>query len=656
LGVALVAVAVDTVAVTYRQAPWAGLPMLLLYSIPATTVKEGLSPLAFVPAAIGYVVLLVSEGRDRLGRWGRVIGFGDNLAGQQEGVQTSLLGQTGRRVGVAVIGLAVVVPALLPALPEGVIGTGTGSGSGGSGRTIRVNNPMLDLRRNLTVQSNFPVFTYTTSRPNQDYIRLVVLDEFDGENWRTGERRPVQPLPANGELPDPQGLDPSVQRQRIETRFEVLPSLDSDWLPLLYSPKKLEVRGNWSYDATTLDVLARGEGNGTAGLTYVETSIRPEYTSEELKAAPIAPGAIRTRYTQLPDSVPESVKRLAEQLTENAENDWERAYELQQYFRNEFTYSTDVEPGHGGSALIEFLEDKRGYCEQFSATMAIMARSLGMPARVVVGYQEGTSRAQNQYEVKVKDAHAWPEIYFSGFGWVRFEPTPSGWAGPAPSWALPERTAVPIPTDLPSTAPTQAPIDRARPTRAPDGGTQELGGPTGGDGGGMNLLPFAIAAGVLVILAIPGVVRVAIRRHRLAQRSPRDLAEACWREIADTVTDLGSTWDEAATPRAAGTRLSGRLPVGVSAAVQRIVSAVERTRYAPLPDAGHADVRAATLEILRALRARTSHQRRLLATILPTTFWRPLTAIGRPITWLLDGIDEWGGHIAGRLRFRRAGG
>src|SRR5690606_3590690 len=112
LGVGLVAIVVDTMVATFRLAPWAGLPLLLLYSIPATTVADGISPFAFILPAIGYIALLVSEGRERLNRWGRVVGFADDVAGPQKSVGGSALGQTGRRVGATVICLAVVVPAV----------------------------------------------------------------------------------------------------------------------------------------------------------------------------------------------------------------------------------------------------------------------------------------------------------------------------------------------------------------------------------------------------------------------------------------------------------------------------------------------------------------------------------------------------------------
>src|SRR5690606_33887746 len=89
LGIGLVAFAVDSLAATARLVPWAGLPLLLLYSIPATTVAGGLSALAFVPTAIGYTALLMVESRGRINQWGRALGVSDRFTSHSEGIATS---------------------------------------------------------------------------------------------------------------------------------------------------------------------------------------------------------------------------------------------------------------------------------------------------------------------------------------------------------------------------------------------------------------------------------------------------------------------------------------------------------------------------------------------------------------------------------------
>ena len=89
-----------------------------------------------------------------------------------------------------------------------------------------------------------------------------------------------------------------------------------------------------------------------------------------------------------------------------------------------FTYSPTVQGGHSNDAVINFLSIRKGYCEQFSGTFATMARSLGLPTRVVVGFTEGQLRSDGLYHITGSDAHAWDEVCFDGYGWVLFDPTP----------------------------------------------------------------------------------------------------------------------------------------------------------------------------------------------------------------------------------------
>ncbi len=654
LGIGLVAVAVDCLCSTFRLAPWAGLPLLLLYSIPATTVSGGVSALAFIPAAIGYILLLVSESRDRLSRWGRVIGIADDIAGPQEAVPTSLMGQTGRRVGATVIGLAVIVPALLPTLPAGVFAPGNGSGFGGSGQTIKVDNPIVDLKRDLKLPQNLPIMQYKSNSDNPDYIKLVTLDEFDGERWKPSQRqvRNIENQPGEASrLPDAPGLDPGVKRTRVRTTFEVTDALESRWLPTPYPATRLSAPGDWGYDADTLDIVSRG--NSSAGLSYEVETLQIDFQAERLQAAYSAPSEVFSRYTKLPSTLPKQVRDLARRQTSGARTDYAKAIALQQYFRNDFTYNLDVAPGHGESAILEFLADRRGYCEQFAATMAIMARSLGIPARVGVGYMPGLRQPDNSWLVTAHDSHAWPELFFAGYGWVRFEPTPQAQTGLAPSWTVPTSTTQPgnspDPTINPDD-PRRNPDDRATPTPTAGAlGPVDAGGGTAG-GSGLSPLPFLVAAGVLFVLSWPLLIRTGIRRRRLSPRhSGEHLVEGVWRELADVTVDFGLTWDGAATPRLAGAQLRSKLPQHAAQPLQQLVRAVERTRYAPDPGDLH-DILAALMVVTSAIRSSVGRRQQLLGWILPTSLWRRVPQLWQPVAGLLDYLDASGARLMREIR------
>lgn len=664
LGIGLIAIAVDTLAATLRLVPWAGLPLLLLYSIPATTVSGGISALAFAPAAIGYILLLTSEGRERLGHWGRVIGFADSTAGQQEGISTSLLGQTGRRVGAAVIGLAIVVPAVIPTLPEGILGTGEGGGFAGTSSDtgpIQVNNPVVDLKRNLEMPQNVDVMRYQTDADPSDlgYIRMVVLDRFDGRQWSPSERK-IQPLSgpgSTGRLPEAPGLSDTVDQRTVTTKFQLTENLQPRWLPVLYPPTSVTGTGNWGYDPETLDIVSR-EGSFVK-LSYQVTSLDVSYDPEGLSTAGAPPPEVKERYLALPRDVPEQIYELARSVVRGSDNPFRQAAALQAWFRDDFTYSTAVQSGHGGSALMEFLDDKRGYCEQFAATMAIMSRSLGIPARVAVGYMKGDSLGDNRYVVKAHAAHAWPELYFAGYGWVPFEPTPSARTQVAPRWTMENPQSggsgtSEFPNNLPQDQRNPLPrrTSEASPTPMPNNSPDDpAGGGKAGDGG-FDSTPLLLGGGLLLLLAVPGVARIGIRRARLAATEPARLAEGCWRELGATVRDVGLLWDDAATPRAAGTRFAPSVgTVDEVAALDRLVRAVERTRYSPVP-ADVATLADDTRVVVESLLSGTTLRHRVRARLFPASLWSVIVTAVRPVTWVMDGIDLLGARIS--RRFRRA--
>ena len=129
-------------------------------------------------------------------------------------------------------------------------------------------------------------------------------------------------------------------------------------------------------------------------------------------------------FLDVPDDLPDVVAATAAQVTAGSTSAYDSALLLQGWFRTEFEYSLEVQSGHGNNAIENFLRDRIGYCEQFAGTYAAMMRTLGIPARVAVGFTSGTQTEPGVYSVLGKNAHAWPEVWFDGVGWVAFEPTP----------------------------------------------------------------------------------------------------------------------------------------------------------------------------------------------------------------------------------------
>jgi hypothetical protein len=140
------------------------------------------------------------------------------------------------------------------------------------------------------------------------------------------------------------------------------------------------------------------------------------------------PSWVTSRYLQLPAKLPASISNLARQITQGMENPYDKAEAITNYLRNNITYrETLPNPPAGKEPLEWFLFDiKQGYCNYYASAEIMMLRSLGIPARLSVGYAQGRfDDTIQRYVVIHKDSHAWPEVFFAGIGWVEFEPTVS---------------------------------------------------------------------------------------------------------------------------------------------------------------------------------------------------------------------------------------
>ncbi|MEC3456073.1 transglutaminase domain-containing protein, partial [Bacillus thuringiensis] len=182
--------------------------------------------------------------------------------------------------------------------------------------------------------------------------------------------------------------------------------------------------------------------NGDSSTTlhsYKVTYEIPEFSIENLKAVKTNEGQetnpyFMTKYTQLPESLPQRVKDLAANLTNDKDNRYDKVLAIENYFTdNSFTYeSTNVLfPAKSQDYVDQFLFDtKSGYCNNFSTSMIVLLRSAGIPARWVKGYTEGTldntlasAEGADVYTITNDNAHSWVEVYFPGYGWIPFEPT-----------------------------------------------------------------------------------------------------------------------------------------------------------------------------------------------------------------------------------------
>ncbi len=679
-GVGLIAVLVDLFAVRLRKAALAGLPLLALFTVPAAVITEPIAWPAFAIGAMGYVGLLVADGRERLGHWGRaVLVRRSRVTTSGTTADTGRLALSGKRVGVTAIALAILLPALIPALaPAPLFGFGAGNGSGTGGNNIGIPDAIAKLSGQLTQQRNDTVLTYANSDDLPRYLRIYSLDIFDGQKWTLSplKGRPEDRV-SDGPLPPAPGLAAGIPVKRVESRITVSDEIEQlRFLPLPYPATQVDADGDWRADQASLMVFSTRDE--AAGLEYGVVSGEPQPTRAQLDQAPMQPDG---RYTRLPDGIDPRVGETAMQVTRGAATPYQSAIKLQQWFTKGggFTYSLRSKRS-GGDALSRFiLSDRAGYCEQFASAMAVMARMLGIPARVSIGYTGGT-KIGDSWSVRTHDAHAWPELYFAGVGWLRFEPTPAGVAGQGTA-RVPQYSLPVIPTASPTGGPAAAsapgadspgePNSAAR--RNPRQVDRDLGGvPVAADPGLPVSAKVGIGLGVTLLLTLlPAVARllVVFRRRRTLRRAaagapppgspggpesgvalgaagaaPGEAAtravpavEAAWAELCDTLIDLGMPRHPDESPRALARRLTERyeFDAGTAAAVARIATAEERLRYAPTP--GSSGPPAGDLRIVRrALAATVSRRRRVGAVLAPMSTLLRLRALGER---LLDGFD-----------------
>lgn len=610
--IGVIALMTDLLVSGIRRPVWALAPPATLFLVPAIGLGADTGLVSFLCIAIGYLGILIAEGLNSTARWTRGLSH-DSADGM--GTATPVVWRAAGYIAVPALVLAVALGIVMPTLS--IPGWGLGSGQGNSG-PLELADPTLDLRRNLNQPSDRTVVTYRTDSPGGVYLRMASLPQFTDAGWQIA---PMQ-IDTGRTLPQVPGLTEEPNERRTTTIS--VRDFRSKYLPLPFAPRQLDITGSWGSDEQSLVVISTDPDSGIENLEYTVESVDIEPDGNVLSDAPAGTPPDSALTSVVPSDMPESLSNLAREVTKDASTPALKAAAIQAYLRSDrFTYSVDPQPGTGYQALENFLlKDRLGYCEQFAGAMAMMARVVGIPSRVAVGFLPG-SRSGNDYEVSIRDMHAWPELYFSGYGWVRFEPTPS--VATAPSWSIEgpgeageDPTSEPTSDEPTEEAPASQPPSAA-PTQQPTGETQDGAFPWGRTlaGAGIGLL-------VLCLLAAPAMIRIRRRSSRLdSERMPDERVESAWAEIRDTLVDLGGSWPEG-SPRSIGTEVSGRLHEGAADKMASVATLVERSRYSQnFADADAVqDIDRVTEEIRRAMAEPRSGRQRILAVIAPRSLFR----------------------------------
>ena len=400
----------------------------------------------------------------------------------------------------------------------------------------RIVDPMVDVRGRLFSGSDTVLFR--VSAEVATYWRLTSLPTFDGTTWGISQG---ELNGAGGELaPIREPLAGDTLLTSYQT-FEI-EGLAGNLLPASFEPVQLRAATRSLFYALEPGALVVGGTGLKSTDSYELVSKIPNPSYLNLMSAGVSRPP-STEYLAVPDTPEmERLRRLALDVTEGAASPYLQALALQNWFRTEFEYSLDVPAGDGTDATMQFIDRRTGYCEQFSSTMALLSRLLGIPSRVAIGFTPGDLDSDGSFTVRSQHAHAWPELWFDDIGWVLFEPTP-GRGAPNASY-----TGVDPQQDesTPSTTTTVVPTSSTPATTTAT--TQTSNAPTTVSatdrrGRGSTTPIWIIIATVLVswLTLMPALVR------RLSADESRPLISR-WRRVLEVYSESGWNIPQGLTP------------------------------------------------------------------------------------------------------------
>ncbi len=468
-GVGITAVLADLIAVRLRSTALAGLPLLVLFTVPVTmnaSHDEFTTGVVFCLGGAGYLAMLSADGRERIRVWGRLVslwrsaprhggtadggtfdgafdgdgrsGASRQVRGRRPGPDTRTLAAAGRRVGLASIVLALCAPLIVPGLhPSKLFSSGPGiGGRGGVGVGLSLPSALSQTVTQLHESQQRTMFTYTTNASasqqanDAEYFRQYVFDTLGDSGWQVDDysAHAVQ----ISSIPGPQGLTDTTTTQTVTTSVSVSkafpsPGSQPTFLPLPYPAIQVYAPGKWLADP---DLMVYSSSDSIVGRSYSVASVVVDPSQRQLAAVP---GLVKTPALapdlRLPPAYrTTALKKLADNNTAGQTTEFGKVNALATWLSGtQFIYSLAAPQLSSAANLVSFLtKAKSGFCVQYAYAMTVLTRMLGIPARFVVGYTGGNRLRNGSYEVKNTDAHAWTEVYFPSLGWIRFEPTPAG--------------------------------------------------------------------------------------------------------------------------------------------------------------------------------------------------------------------------------------
>ena len=495
--------------------------------------------------------------------------------------------RTALRLGTAAaVGAALLAPLLPGSDAPAIVSWKDLDGSAPASRVTI--SPLVNAQGRLVGTSGAELFRVRADAPA--YWRVSGLSRFDGTFWGSEQ--------LYGDASRHLGARAG---EELLTQQFTIGALDSIWLPAAYEP--VAYRGpDALYDPETGTLVTEHSSELESGMTYtVSSNVSVPSVAALVAAAGDVPPDIAAKYLALPDGFNQRVAGLAADITADATGPYAKALALQNFFLDNFVYALSVPSGHDAERMEQFLfDERRGYCEQFSGTYAAMARAIGLPSRVAVGFTPG-ELVDGEYVVRGEHYHAWPEVWIAG-RWVYFEPTPGRGAPGAVVYTgvAPQQV---VPGDPEAAGEDGSGFIGALGLEDLEGLSGDLEGfvdvldvegsqTPGGRWSEWIVVPFyaVLAVGVVWLIAVPSAVR--IRRalhHRRARDDARAEVGAAWDDVAETLFNVGIDRRTTETHAEFADRVDRRLRID-SGELHSLASAAQEAAYAAEPPAPQAVV------------------------------------------------------------------
>lgn len=441
----------------------------------------------------------------------------------------------------------------------------------------------------ITGSVNLPageVLSYTSSAGAQ-YLEGFTFDSFDGHTW-TMTNTISQHYNADMTLP----IDTSNNVTSVKTTVTLVqPPIDAEnYIFGPAEPVKFDI--DTVVYGNAMPVAWAQQSPLTKGESYQVTSIASSASSNDLSAIPLPLenlnfwqqdtnyATLNTYYLQVPKGLSPNVWRTAQQWTRGATNTYQALRMLEAHLsdQNQFVYSVTNTPVPSNVDAVDWLlQTRHGYCTYYATAMTVMARQLGIPARVVSGFSHGTYDAQHKdWVVNGQDAHSWVQAYFPGYGWINFDPTP-GFSNSTITNPLP--TATPAPTKPPTHA-TPSPVPSKKGSQPPqlNGSQNGSAGKTTGQVLDASFLAWFSLASVIFSLLVLCAALVNYWWRNLYAGSP--LAAGVFWRVCRLASLIGFSPRQSQTPYEYSALLSRQFP-REAAPLRRLTDLFVRERWAP---------------------------------------------------------------------------